>query len=111
MSKQISAVEWFYNELKNLIKESELTEMKPSEFDKRELELINQAKAKERIQKAEEYLKGFNDGKEFKKKLDELTFSSNKQIMSTDIPITNKDKEELMEILNRMQRNLTFKSE
>lgn len=45
-----TAVEWFYNELKNLIKESELTEMKPSEFDKRELELIRQAKAMEKGQ-------------------------------------------------------------
>jgi hypothetical protein len=31
--------------------------------------------------------------------------------MITDIPITNKDKEELNEILNKVQRNLTFKSE
>jgi rhodanese-related sulfurtransferase len=31
--------------------------------------------------------------------------------MITDIPITNKDKEELNEILNKIQRNLTFKSE
>jgi len=36
--------------------------------------LINQAKAKERSQKAEEYLKGFKDGKEYQIKLDELTF-------------------------------------
>jgi len=36
--------------------------------------LINQAKAKERVQKAEEYLKGFKDGKEYQIKLDELTF-------------------------------------
>ncbi len=42
--EKLTAVEWFYNELKNLIKESELTEMKPSEFDERELELIKQAK-------------------------------------------------------------------
>ena len=48
MEKQKTTVEWFYNELKNLIKESELTEMKPSEFDERELELINQAKAMEK---------------------------------------------------------------
>ena len=74
-------------------------------------EIYQQAKAMEISQKAKEYLKGFNDGKEYQIKLDELTFSGNKQIMSTDIPITNKDKEELMEILNRMQTNLTFKSE
>ena len=69
--------------------------------------LINQAKGIERMQKAEEYLKGFKDGKEYQIKLDELTFGS----MITDIPITNKDKEELNEILNKVQRNLTFKSE
>jgi len=38
-----SAVEWFYNELKELIKQSELTEMKPSEFDDRETKLFEQA--------------------------------------------------------------------
>ena len=69
--------------------------------------LINQAKGIERMQKAEEYLKGFKDGKEYQIKLDELTFGS----MITDIPITNKDKEELNEILNKIQRNLIFKSE
>ena len=35
-----------------------------------------QAKAKERSQKAEEYLKGFKDGKEYQIKLDELTFKT-----------------------------------
>ena len=39
-------------------------------------EVIEQAKAKERSQKAEEYLKGFKDGKEYQIKLDELTFKS-----------------------------------
>ena len=101
MGKQLTALEELEHEVSNLV-------VTTKEYV---IILINQAKAKERVQKAEEYLKGFNDGKEFKKKLDELTFGSNKQIMSTDIPITNKDKEELMEILNRMQRNLTFKSE
>jgi hypothetical protein len=38
--------------------------------------LINQAKGVERMQKAEEYLKGFKDGKEYQIKLDELTFKS-----------------------------------
>ena len=38
-----TAVEWFYNELKELIKQSELTEMKPSEFDDRETKLLQQA--------------------------------------------------------------------
>jgi hypothetical protein len=43
-----SAVEWFYNELKELIKQSELTEMKPSEFDDREAKLLEQAKEMEK---------------------------------------------------------------
>ena len=75
---------------------------------------IDQAKAKERSQKAEEYLKGFKDGKEHQIRLDELTFGSSKQIMSTDIPFTNKDKKELMKILNRLKwqrKNKNFKSE
>lgn len=46
------------------------------EFINNPEELLKQAKAKEISQKAKEYLKGFNDGKEFKKKLDELTFKS-----------------------------------
>jgi len=37
---------------------------------------LHQAKAMERSQKAEEYLKGFKDGKEYQIKLDELTFKS-----------------------------------
>jgi len=37
---------------------------------------FEQAKAMERSQKAEEYLKGFKDGKEYQIKLDELTFKS-----------------------------------
>jgi len=45
--KKQLAVEWFLENLKNLIKESELTDMKPSEFDARERELLEQAKAKE----------------------------------------------------------------
>lgn len=39
-------------------------------------ELLDQAKAMDRSQKAEEYLKGFKDGKEYQIKLDELTFKS-----------------------------------
>lgn len=89
-----TAVEWLIEQL---------TEIHPKVFE--------QAKAMEISQKAEEYIKGFKDGKEYQIKLDELTFGSNKQIMSTDIPFTNKDIDEMMEKLNRMQRNLTFKSE
>ncbi len=48
-----SAVEWFYNELKELIKQSELTEMKPSEFDDREAKLLEQAKEMEKQQQDE----------------------------------------------------------
>lgn len=99
-----TAVEWLENEFQEMCKDFGGLH---TDF----IEIFKQAKAKEISQKAEEYLKGFKDGKEYQIKLDELTFSGNKQIMSTDIPITNKDKEELMEILNRMQINLTFKSE
>jgi len=45
-----TAVEWFYTELKELIKQSELTEMKPSEFDDRETKLLEQAKEMEKKQ-------------------------------------------------------------
>jgi hypothetical protein len=40
------------------------------------IETLKKAKEMERSQKAEEYLKGFKDGKEYQKKLDELTFKS-----------------------------------
>ena len=53
-----TAVEWFYKELKNLIKKSELTDMKPSEFDTKERELIEQAKEMEKQQITD----AFNDG-------------------------------------------------
>jgi len=59
-----TAVEWLWDML--LI----------GEFINDPEELLNQAKAKERSQKAEEYLKGFKDGKEYQIKLDELTFKS-----------------------------------
>ena len=39
-----TSVEWFLENLRNLIKESELTDMRPSEFDAREMELLVQAK-------------------------------------------------------------------
>lgn len=54
-----TAVEWLIEQL---------TEIHPKAFE--------QAKAMERSQKAEEYLKGFKDGKEYQIKLDELTFKS-----------------------------------
>jgi hypothetical protein len=43
-----TAVEWFLENLRNLIKESELTDMRPNEFDAREMELLEQAKEKEK---------------------------------------------------------------
>jgi hypothetical protein len=39
-----SAIEWFYIELKELIKKSELSEIKPSEFDNGVAKLLYQAK-------------------------------------------------------------------
>ncbi len=102
--KKLTAVEWLENEFQEMCKDFGGVH---SDF----IVKFDQAKAKERSQKAEEYLKGFKDGKEYQIKLDELTFGSSKQIMSTDIPFTNKDIDEMMEILNRMQKKLTFKSE
>ena len=65
----MTAVEWFYNELKELIKQSELTEMKPSEFDDKVSKLLEQGKEMEEQQQgySEEELKsafkiGFNIG-------------------------------------------------
>ena len=63
-----TAVEWFALEL------YEKFEMKGDGnlFD----DLLEQAKEIEISQKAEEYLKGFKDGKEYEIKLNELTFKS-----------------------------------
>ena len=61
-----TAVEWLESELKNS------NGLPYKHFE----EIINQAKAMDRSQKAEEYLKGFKDGKEYQIKLDELTFKS-----------------------------------
>ena len=99
-----SAIEWLENEFQEMCKDFGGVH---SDF----IVKFDQAKAMERSQKAEEYLKGFKDGKEYQILLDELTFGSSKQIMSTDIPFTNKDIDEMMEILNRMQKKLTIKSE
>ena len=48
-----TAVEWFLENLRNLIKESELTDMRASEFDAREMELLKQAKEMEKEQMIE----------------------------------------------------------
>ena len=71
-----TAVEWL-NEQMNNIKGSSISMNGRVQFIEKELNnLFEQAKAKERSQKAEEYLKGFKDGKEYQIKLDELTFKS-----------------------------------
>jgi molecular chaperone GrpE (heat shock protein) len=54
-----TAVEWFYNELKELIKQSELTEMKPSEFNDREAKLFEQAEKMEKQQIIEAHTQGY----------------------------------------------------
>jgi hypothetical protein len=46
--KQLTTVEWFVIELRKLIKESELSDMRPSEFDTKEMMLIEQAKEMEK---------------------------------------------------------------
>ncbi len=64
-----TAVEWFYKELKNLIRESELTDMTPSKFTNKENQLIKQAKEMENTQIKEAYLRGIeNYDPTFKKK-------------------------------------------
>ena len=57
-----SAAEWFYNELKELIKQSELTEMKPSEFDDRETKLLEQAKEMEKQQRNKDMMFAYEQG-------------------------------------------------
>lgn len=69
-----TAVEWLINELKCIKSECGNQIVKIDIKEK----LLEQAKAKERSQKAEEYLKGFKDGKDYQIKLDELTFKTNK---------------------------------
>jgi len=64
-----TAVEWLENEFQEIFKEW-------GGLDTNWLKRFEQAKAMERSQKAEEYLKGFKDGKEYQIKLDELTFKS-----------------------------------
>ena len=64
-----TAVEWLENEFQEMCKDFGGVH---SDF----IVKFDQAKAKERSQKAEEYLKGFKDGKEYQIKLDELTFKS-----------------------------------
>ena len=64
--KQLTTVEWFVMELRKLIKESELSDMRPSEFDTKEMMLIDQAKEmeKQRIknEREEAYSNGYANG-------------------------------------------------
>jgi hypothetical protein len=64
--KETTATEWLENEVSNLV-------VVTKEYV---LILINQAKEVERREKAEEYLKGFRDGKEWQRKNEQLTFKS-----------------------------------
>jgi hypothetical protein len=64
--KETTATEWLENEVSNLV-------VVTKEYV---LILINQAKEVERREKAEEYLKGFRDGKEWQRKNKQLTFKS-----------------------------------
>jgi hypothetical protein len=63
-----TAVEWLINELHK----KNSSGMSYKHFE----EIFKQAKQMERVQKSEEYLKGFKDGKEYQIKLDELTFKT-----------------------------------
>lgn len=66
----MTAVEWFLENLRNLIKESELTDMRPNEFDAREMKLLKQAKEMEKYQRQEDtnygYSQGWDDGNQNK---------------------------------------------
>jgi hypothetical protein len=71
-----TAVEWMENEFQEICKDF-------GGLHKDFIERFYQAKAKERSQKAEEYLKGFKDGKEYQIKLDELTFKTEEELKPT----------------------------
>jgi hypothetical protein len=72
-----TAVEWLVDGM-NSIKGSSTNMNGKIQFLEKELnKLIEQAKEVERREKAEEYLKGFKDGKEYQIKLDELLHLDN----------------------------------
>jgi hypothetical protein len=48
VSNEQTSVEWFHNELKNLIRDSERTHMSPREFDNRNKQLLERAKQMEK---------------------------------------------------------------
>jgi hypothetical protein len=60
--KQLTTVEWFVIELRKLIKESELSDMRPSEFDTKEMMLIEQAKEMEKQRIKNEREEAYNNG-------------------------------------------------
>jgi phospholipid N-methyltransferase len=102
-----TAVEFLEQEL-NMVKSSSTKMYGQIIFlEKDVIQLLNQAKEmeKEQIIKARQDI--FHTGNLSAEEYYNETYGS----MITDIPITNKDKEELNEILNKVQRNLTFKSE
>ena len=71
-----TAVEFYSQEEIKLTLDFLANKINQVEYGIKRVKLIEQAKAMERSQKAEEYLKGFKDGKEYQIKLDELTFKS-----------------------------------
>jgi hypothetical protein len=56
-----TGVEWFVIELRKLIKESELSDMRPSEFDAKEMVLIEQAKEMEEQEKVEFAFRAYSE--------------------------------------------------
>jgi|688.fasta_scaffold172829_1 hypothetical protein len=56
-----TTVEWFVIELRKLIKESELSDMRPSEFDAKEVMLIEQAKEMEEQEKVEFAFRAYSE--------------------------------------------------
>jgi hypothetical protein len=71
-----TAVEFYAEQEVKLTLDFLANKINQVEYGIKRVKLIEQAKAMERSQKAEEYLKGFKDGKEYQIKLDELTFKS-----------------------------------
>ena len=71
-----TAVEFYAEQEVKLTLDFLANKINQVEYGIKRVKLIEQAKAMERSQKAEEYLKGFKDGKEYQIKLDELTLKS-----------------------------------
>jgi len=58
MEKQVSAVEWFYNQIRNLKVKAELTNMDSNDFIIANLKLLQQAKQMEK----EQIIDAWDDG-------------------------------------------------